>query len=146
MTEPVPKDDSTRRRLSAQRRRDTGPELALRSRLHARGLRYRVDLRPLKESRCRADLVFSRSRVAVFVDGCFWHGCPEHGTIPQNNRAWWESKLSANVARDRRFDSQLVAAGWTPLRIWEHQDMDEAAAFVEAFVRAGVTSAPDRAL
>ena len=83
--------------MRANRRRDTGPELALRRELHRRGLRYRVDHAPIAGLRCRADIVFTRARVAVFVDGCFWHACPEHGNIPTANREWWQAKLELNV-------------------------------------------------
>lgn len=84
--------------------------------------------------RSRADIVFGRSKVAVFVDGCFWHRCPLHGTIPKNNRAWWIEKLDKNVARDERVDAELRAAGWLPVRIWEHEDPVTAAAQVEELV------------
>lgn len=109
--------------MENQRRRDTDPELALRRALHAEGKRFRVDVKVLPGSRRRADIVFSRLRVAVFVDGCFWHGCPEHGTIPSSNRAWWIAKLKGNVDRDRDTDRQLQEAGWTVVRVWEHEDV-----------------------
>jgi DNA mismatch endonuclease (patch repair protein) len=121
--------------MRTQRRRDTAPERLLRVLLHARGLRYYVDRAPLAGMRRRADVVFPRRRVAVFVDGCFWHCCPEHGTLPARNRDWWVSKLAANAARDRDTDARLRAAGWQVVRVWEHEDPSAAADRVEAAVR-----------
>lgn len=120
--------------MRANRRRDTQPELAVRRELHRRGLRYRVDAAPVRGLRCRADLVFTRARVAVFVDGCFWHLCPEHGTSPSANGDWWRRKLLANVERDRRNDSALAAAGWRVVRVWEHEDPISAAERVSTAV------------
>jgi DNA mismatch endonuclease (patch repair protein) len=97
-------------------RRDTAAELAIRRELHRRGHRYRIDQRPVPQLRTRADIIFTRWRVAVFVDGCFWHGCPEHATQPKANAAWWGQKLAANVARDRRADAALRAEGWQVVR------------------------------
>jgi len=145
MSRPRPLDDATRSRMSKQRRRDTGPELALRRELHRRGLRYRVDTRPIAVSRCRADIVFAGQKVAVFVDGCFWHGCPDHATFPAHNRDWWAAKLAANALRDRRFDGQLTEAGWRPIRVWEHEDMTRAADRVEQAVIGDVTEHADKA-
>lgn len=108
--------------MSRQRRRDTAPEVALRRELHRRGLRFFVDRAPLPGLRRRADLVFPRRRIAVYVDGCFWHRCPVHATDPKNNSEWWAAKLAGNVARDRDTDARLTAAGWTVVRIWEHED------------------------
>jgi len=108
--------------MSRQRRRDTAPEVALRRELHRRGLRFFVDRAPLTGLRRRADLVFPRRRLAVYVDGCFWHRCPVHATDPKNNSEWWAAKLAGNVARDRDTDARLAAAGWTVVRIWEHED------------------------
>jgi DNA mismatch endonuclease (patch repair protein) len=115
-------DAKTSARLSKQRRRDTKPEVALRRELHRRGLRYFVDRAPLKGMRRRADLVFPRRKVAVYVDGCFWHSCPIHATRPRNNAQWWADKLAANVARDRDTDTRLIEEGWRVVRIWEHED------------------------
>ena len=122
-------------RMSKQRSHDTGPERLLRSALHRRGLRYFVHRRPLPEVRREADLVFPRLRVAIFVDGCFWHGCPEHGTKPRRNAEYWETKIARNRARDADTDARLEAAGWTPIRIWEHEEPDEAAAQIEQLIR-----------
>jgi DNA mismatch endonuclease, patch repair protein len=115
--------------MTRQRRKDTEPEMAIRRLLHAQGLRYRVDVM-LPGMRRRADLLFSSARVAVFVDGCFWHGCPDHGTRPKSNAAWWEEKIRSNVKRDRDTDLRLAAGGWTVIRIWEHEPPDTAAARV----------------
>lgn len=101
-----------------------------------RGVRYFVDRAPLKGIRRRADLVFPRRRVAVYVDGCFWHRCPQHATDPKNNAEWWAAKLAANVARDRNTDAALAAAGWTVVRIWEHENPAEAADRVQAALSA----------
>ena len=115
-------DAKTSARLSKQRRRDTKPEVALRRELHRRGLRYFVERAQLKGMRRRADLVFPRRKVAVYVDGCFWHSCPVHATKPRNNAQWWADKLAANVARDRDTDTRLIEEGWRVVRIWEHED------------------------
>ena len=117
-------------RMSTARRRDTAPELALRRELHSLGLRYRVTYPVPGQRRRTIDVAFTRLRLAIFVDGCFWHGCPEHGTQPRSNSAWWEQKLAANTARDRDTDRLLVEAGWTVLRFWEHADSGEAARIV----------------
>ncbi len=122
--------------MRANRGRDTGPELALRRAVHARGLRYRVNARPLPGLRRTADLVFRRARVAVFVDGCFWHGCPEHHTVAVTNGGFWADKVTKNRARDRDTDSRLTEAGWLPLRIWEHEPVDAASDRVARAVRA----------
>ncbi|MGU3436422.1 very short patch repair endonuclease [Actinomycetes bacterium M1A6_2h] len=120
-------DSATSARLSKQRRRDTKPEVALRRELHRRGLRYFVDRAPLKGLRRRADLVFPRKKVAVYVDGCFWHSCPIHATHPRNNAQWWADKLAGNVTRDRDTDARLDAEGWTVVRVWEHENPVDAA-------------------
>lgn len=101
--------------------------MALRRLLHGMGLRYRVSARPLRELRRTADLVFRPSRVAVFVDGCFWHQCPEHYTLPKTNTDYWLPKLIRNVERDRETDEALREAGWLPIRVWEHEDVGKAA-------------------
>jgi DNA mismatch endonuclease, patch repair protein len=105
--------------MSAMPTRDTRTEVALRRELHRRGLRFRVQARNLPG---RPDIVFTRARIAVFVDGCFWHCCPVHGTSPKNNRDWWAAKLGENVARDRRKDDDLYELGWLPVHVWEHDD------------------------
>jgi DNA mismatch endonuclease (patch repair protein) len=113
-------------RMTRQRRRDTKPEMAIRRLLHARGLRYRVDA-ALPGMRRRSDLLFTSARVAVFVDGCFWHRCPIHGTQPKSNSAWWAEKINANVRRDRDTDRRLSDEGWTVIRVWEHEAPETAA-------------------
>jgi DNA mismatch endonuclease, patch repair protein len=135
MNRPPASSDDALRRMQRQRRRDTRPELALRRELHRLGLRYRVDRQVLPGVRSRADLVFTRAKVAVFVDGCFWHCCPVHGTRPKANAAWWEEKLSGTVRRDRDTDAALAAAGWRVVRIWEHEPAPVAAGRVVTQVR-----------
>lgn len=121
-------------RLSAKR--DTGPELALRRELHRRGLRYRVDVAPLAaQPRRRADIVFRPARVAVYVDGCFWHGCPEHGTEPTSDAEWWTVKIGRNIERDIDTNRRLRAEGWRPVRVWEHDDVQHVATDITELVR-----------
>jgi len=105
-----------------------------------RGLRYRVDAPPLRDLRRRADLVFSRAKVAVYIDGCFWHSCPEHGTLPKSNHDWWREKLESNVRRDRETNETLRAAGWSVIRVWEHEDPVCAADRIESSVRCARAS------
>lgn len=116
-----------RSRMQVQRTRDTAPELALRRLLHAAGLRYRVGVPPLPGLRQRADVVFTRAKVAVFVHGCFWHACPVHGRQPRANASWWTDKLAHNVARDAETRRRLEEAGWDVVTLWEHDDPEEAA-------------------
>lgn len=118
---------AVRARMSRQRRRDTCAEMLVRRILHSRGVRYRVDVAPKPGMRCKADLVWRGLRLAVFIDGCFWHGCPSHATRPKANGAWWAQKLDANVERDRRNDAELTELGWTVLRFWEHEQPDSVA-------------------
>lgn len=112
--------------MQANRGRDTAPELAVRRLLHAAGYRYRVDFAPLGGRR-RADIVFTRLRIAVFIDGCYWHGCPEHATLPKRHAEYWLPKLARNIERDRETDDLLSAAGWSILRYWEHDDANDVA-------------------
>lgn len=126
----------TRARMSKQKSRNTDVEMALRRALHATGLRYRVHRRPLKKVRREADVVFGPVKVAVFVDGCFWHGCPEHSTWPKRNAEFWRTKIEGNRQRDRNTDELLTAAGWLAVRVWEHEDPIEAAALVQQLVMA----------
>lgn len=128
-------DAAVRARMSRQPRRDTKPEIALRRELHRRGMRFRVDLPLPGMPRRRGDVVFTRARVAVFVDGCFWHSCPEHATVPATRREWWVQKLSRNVKRDRDTDRRLREQDWVVLRFWEHEDPIAAATVVESEVR-----------
>ncbi|XVX21468.1 very short patch repair endonuclease [Actinomycetota bacterium] len=123
-----------RSRMQLQRTRDTAPEMALRRLLHSRGLRYRVDREPLPGLRRRADIVFGPCKVAVFVDGCFWHGCPEHGSRAVANAGYWSAKIARIRGRDADTDARLVEAGWTVVRIWEHTPAAEATDRVVAVV------------
>lgn len=100
--------------------------------LHRAGFRYRVDAQVIPGLRRRADLVFTRARLAVFVDGCFWHGCPVHGTAPKQNAAWWAAKLESNRVRDRDTNDRLREAGWTVVRVWEHEAPEVAAQAIAA--------------
>jgi DNA mismatch endonuclease (patch repair protein) len=121
--------------MQGNRGSDTRPEVMLRSALHRRGLRFRKGVVPPRSGvRCRADVVFPAARVVVFVDGCFWHRCPEHGTRPRTNAAYWQAKLDRNVARDRANDESLAGAGWRVVRIWEHEDPDNAAERIAALL------------
>jgi DNA mismatch endonuclease (patch repair protein) len=124
-------------RMSRARRRDTAPEVAIRGEAHRRGLRYRVDAPLPGLPRRRADMVFPRRHVAVFVDGCFWHSCPVHATTPTANREWWTAKLARNEERDRHTDEHLRGLGWTVLRFWEHEDPVAAVDVIERTVREG---------
>lgn len=123
-----------RKVMQGNRRRDTKPELAVRREVHSMGLRYRVDARPLPGLNRRADIVFTRARVAVFIDGCYWHGCPEHGTQPTTNAEYWSSKIGRNVARDRETDAILTDSGWLSVRVWEHEKPEVSAQMVAQVV------------
>ncbi len=133
---PIPSSDAVSKRMSRQSTRDTAPEIAIRRQLHADGFRFRVDRAPLQGLRRKADIVFTRGHVAVFIDGCFWHRCPEHGTMPASNAKWWEAKLARNVERDAETNQILTEAGWTVVRIWEHEDPNKAARRVESALRS----------
>jgi DNA mismatch endonuclease (patch repair protein) len=119
--------------MSRQRTVNTKPEVALRSALHKRGVRYQLHRRDLPG---RPDIVLVRARLAIFVDGCFWHACPLDYTPPKSNSEWWAAKLRANVERDRRVDEALLNLGWEPLHVWEHEDADAAADVVSLRWRA----------
>lgn len=134
---------SALQRMRRQRQRDTAPEILIRSAVHRRGLRFRVNVRVIPGVRRSADLVFARSRVAVFVDGCFWHCCPLHGTWPKANAAWWREKLEANRERDRQTDLLLTTAGWRCVRVWEHENPEDAAGSIEAVIRTRLTHPQD---
>lgn len=134
----VPRDPAVTQRMQRQRRRDTAAEVALRRSLHALGLRYRLHIPVPGNARRSIDIAFTRSRVAVFVDGCFWHACPEHATWPKDNEAPWRRKLEANVARDRDTDALLHAAGWSVIRVWEHENVEAAAQTIARRVRERV--------
>lgn len=130
--------------MQSNRPRDTGPERALRSAVHALGLRYRVGTQPISGSRRTGDLVFTRARVVVFLDGCFWHGCPKHHTAAKTNAGYWADKVTQNRLRDQETNRLLADAGWAVLRVWEHEPPANAARRVAALVRArtaGLTAA-----
>ena len=132
---PLPASPGRSANMKANRRTNTKPELALRSALHAMGYRYRKDLRlDLPQRRVRPDIAFTSRKVAVFVDGCFWHACPDHGSQPKNNEWYWSPKLQKNVERDRAADQALTDAGWTVVRLWEHVPIEDAVAKVVAAV------------
>lgn len=126
---------TARRVMLGNRSRDTKPELAVRRLLHAGGLRYRVAFQPVRGLRRTADIVFPRQRVAVFIDGCYWHACPVHGTSAKSNADYWSGKLAGNVARDADTNARLEAEGWTVLRFWEHEDSKSVAAAIMDVVR-----------
>ena len=128
--------EATRSSMRSNRGRDTKPELAIRRILHARGLRYNVNRRPVRTLRRTADILFPRIKLAVFIDGCFWHGCPEHHTLSKTNTPYWSDKVEANRLRDQETDRLLHEAGWETIRIWEHVPAREAANFIEEQVQA----------
>ncbi len=131
---PRPLNEGVSERMARMPRSNSKPEVALRAELHDRGLRFRLR----SDLPGRPDIVFTRARIAVFCDGCFWHSCPIHRTWPKNNADWWRTKLEANVERDRRQDASLLQLGWLALRIWEHEPVLEAADKVEAAWRLRV--------
>jgi DNA mismatch endonuclease (patch repair protein) len=127
---------AVRNAMRANRGRDTRPELALRSAVHALGMRYRVGLRPVRQVRRTADIVFTRARVAVFLDGCFWHGCPEHHRPAKKNSEFWTAKINGNIARDADTDKRLRDAGWRVIRVWEHENPIDAAKRVQSAIKS----------
>ena len=140
---PHPSSPGRSANMRANRRTDTKPEMALRRALHGQGFRYRKDYRlDLDGARVRPDIAFTARRVAVFVDGCFWHACPEHGTKPASNTWYWGPKLTRNVERDRAADAALLAAGWQVVRVWEHVPLDAAVAAVIAALTPTVPTVP----
>lgn len=136
---PTASSEQVRAFMSRQRTKDTEPERRLRSALHRRGVRFRLHQRGLPG---RPDLVLPRLRIAVFVDGCYWHACPEHMVPPKSNAEWWAGKLAANVARDRRNDAKLIELGWEPVHVWEHEDPEVVAESLAARWRAGAKVSP----
>lgn len=134
MTESWASSPAVRSVMRANRGRDTRPELRVRSLLHAAGIRYRVDARPLPDRRTRADVVFTRAKVAVFIDGCFWHGCPDHLRPPRTNVEFWADKIAGTRGRDSDADAALARAGWLVLRFWEHEEPVRVAEAIEEAV------------
>lgn len=128
-----------RRNMQAIRSRDTTPERLIRRLVHAQGLRYRVATRPLSDLRRTADMVFRPAKVAVFIDGCYWHGCPEHYVPPKTNPGYWSDKVARNMARDRDTDERLRTAGWLVLRFWEHESAEHCS---ESICRAVASRRP----
>lgn len=127
--------EAIRKTMLGCRSRDTKPEVALRSAVHRLGLRFRVAGSPLPGVRRTADLVFPRAKVAVFLDGCFWHGCPDHYVPPSTNADYWSTKIGGNCARDANTDARLYSAGWAVVRVWEHENPSEAAERISRLVR-----------
>lgn len=127
--------EGVRRSMRSNKGRDTRPELELRRAVHALGLRYRVSTRPLPGVRRTADIVFPRVKIAVFLDGCFWHGCPNHHTVAKTNARFWADKVEQTRRRDRETDELLSQAGWTVLRVWEHEHAEESALRIAAAYR-----------
>ncbi|RKE21918.1 very short patch repair endonuclease [Streptomyces sp. TLI_171] len=133
---PTASSPSVAARMSRQVSRDTVQELAVRRLLYHSGLRYRVNARVPGMPRRTVDILFPGPRVAVFLDGCFWHGCPEHATSPKSNADWWRTKLDRNIARDHETTAHLIAEGWAVLRFWEHHSAEDIAALVQQTVTA----------
>ena len=138
---PSASSPSALTRMKMQRQRDTYPEKQLRSMLHRMGFRYRTHLEPIRGLRIHADILFPRVKIALFVDGCFWHSCPEHGTLPKANREWWKHKLAINTERDERAEKTLRSQGWTVIRIWEHEDPEIASAAIAKTLREAYRTA-----
>jgi DNA mismatch endonuclease (patch repair protein) len=141
----VPSSAGVSARMSRQVSRDTACEIAVRKLLHAEGMRYRLNV-PVPGMRRRTiDIAFGRAKIAVFLDGCFWHGCPLHATQPKANAEWWRAKLDKNMARDRETTEHLEAQGWKVLRFWEHESPETVArAVTEARDTATLTSRPPK--
>ena len=137
MTEPhrVSPGGPLSRKMATLARSDTAPEIALRRELHAMGLRYRLQIPVPGNRRRRIDVAFTRQKIAVFVDGCYWHGCPQHGTRPVANREWWDWKIQRNRDRDSDTNRLLEEQGWRVLRVWEHEEPSVSAARVADVVR-----------
>lgn len=135
---PAPLNDQVSKQLSRMPVRDTRPEIQLRRAMHAVGLRFRIDaMLP-----GRPDIVLTRVKIAIFVDGCFWHSCPDHGVLPKNNREWWAEKLHRNVERDREKDEELRSLGWDVVHVWEHDDPAMTAEIIRGRWRTRLASVP----
>lgn len=137
MSRIQPSSSEASRRMTQVRQKGTGAEIALRRELYQRGLRYRVDFEVLKKPRRVADIAFPGLMIAIFVDGCFWHGCPEHATWPKQNSEFWRQKIETNRARDTDTNERLRSIGWTVLRFWEHEPPTDAADIVVQTVAMG---------
>lgn len=131
----APSSAEARKRMQSVRQKNTSAESALRRELHARGLRYRIHVPVLSKPRRIADVAFTGLRVAVFVDGCFWHGCPVHATWPKQNAEFWRAKIEANIARDSDTDERLRADGWMVIRIWAHEEPEVAAERIARIIK-----------
>lgn len=133
---PVPSSGAATAKMRGNSRRDSHPERLLRSLLHREGYRFRKDLRlDVGGVRIRADIVFFCRKVAIFLDGCFWHGCPSHGRVPKPNSDYWQPKLARNLLRDQRNTTTLLSQGWTVVRVWEHQPIQESLQVVQQALR-----------
>lgn len=137
MSRVSPSSHEASLRMARVRQKGTDAELSLRRELHARGLRYRLQVPLLTKPRRVADVVFPRTRIAVFVDGCFWHGCPERASWPKSNAQFWRDKIEANRARDADTDRRLSASGWCVIRVWAHERVGEVAERIETVLRGG---------
>ncbi|MER5646022.1 very short patch repair endonuclease [Streptosporangium sp. NPDC002524] len=135
---------ATRASMRSNKGRDTKPELALRRAVHALGLRYRVCIRPLKSVRRTADLVFTKAKIAVFLDGCFWHGCPQHHTVAVTNATFWAEKVQRTRERDAETDRLLGEAGWLTIRVWEHEEPIRAAVQIAEVVNSRRAAAQEK--
>lgn len=124
---PLPSSNAALARMQASKPRDTAPEKALRSELFKKGLRFHIDAKPIREFNRKSDIIFRTAKVAVFVDGCFWHGCPIHGTQAKANAEFWRNKIKQNQLRDLDTNKKLKKAGWKVIRVWEHENPEKAA-------------------
>ena len=131
---PSPSSEAALKRMRAAKPRDTAPEKALRSALFRKGMRFRVDQKPIKELNRKADIVFRTTKVAVFVDGCFWHGCPIHGTQAKANAEFWKNKIRQNQDRDADTNKSLKKIGWKVIRVWEHENPEKAAKRISSII------------
>lgn len=137
LIKPAPSSRAALARMKAAKPRDTAPEKALRSALHKKGLRFRIDQKPIKELNRKADIVFRSAKVAIFVDGCFWHGCPIHGTQAKANAEFWKNKIKRNQERDLETNRLLKKAGWKVIRVWEHENSEKASRKINKVINQG---------
>ena len=140
----TPSSPAAVHRMKRQARWDTQPELAVRRLLHSRGLRYRIQVPVPGMTRRSMDISFQKARLAVFVDGCFWHGCPDHGTFPHANATWWRDKISRNQLRDQQTTDHLCTLGWTVLRFWTHESVTHVADVICAVLQPNTAVNVDR--